>query len=681
MPQMNILSLIGGAIKASGSPATSASAMAQALAAATPNDAKEGFAPFLSQQAALLQKATKEGEEGALPPGLVANFLQRLSIVIADDAAANPQGDNAGAQQDGQRQSPLIGRIIQLLQQQGQGVATGQNTAVTLASLLKPEQVQELATLLQVSVSDIQEALEQLVAQSNAVVQQVPVQKPVVVDSKNAADEKDKLFDPSQLLSQSEVTVSESAEDAPDSTTDSDQVLPLGVLIQAGENSVALEKIQALFGDALNIVDVGDVVKNASATAATTTTPSSSSLEIPAIAVVSSESANPSQQAAIAKSPQSALNAISGNKGVSSRNSDGGITTPDAASGDEEENASLGATLSALMGASVSANSTAGDSQEKPTAVSVVADYLQRDMDVITRRGMPQSAQNAAQNSTPLPSQSSGINAGDNASAHRRNPQDSAEHPASHIGEVAAKSQGAVHRSERAAPWRDNNDDIKSQNIALNTASNAEGDAVAGFARFYDNENTAIADRLEASHDDAIGSIREAAATSIAGKLADKARQVDRSYLRGDAHAVSEQVLVKIRDLPQPGNHRIQIHLDPNELGKVDVTMDVAADGRTHITMTVDKRETFELLQRDRGSLEKALGDLGLKTDSGSMSFNLREQPKGQQQAAGEQGQQNQNNTFRNQDVLPEELREDMPPLEPYRSYLLNIDESVNISV
>jgi flagellar hook-length control protein FliK len=183
--------------------------------------------------------------------------------------------------------------------------------------------------------------------------------------------------------------------------------------------------------------------------------------------------------------------------------------------------------------------------------------------------------------------------------------------------------------------------------------------------------------------EDSITAIRENTVSQISARATKKITQAaERFALRQDNTVPAEQVLVRIRDLPRPGNHRIQIHLDPVELGKVDVTMDVAIDGRTQLTMTVDRKETLELLQRDRVSLEKSLNELGLKTDAGGMSFNLREQPKGQQQAAGDnQSQQNPQQPFRNQDVLPEELREDLTPLEPYRSYLLTLDESVNISV
>ncbi len=150
------------------------------------------------------------------------------------------------------------------------------------------------------------------------------------------------------------------------------------------------------------------------------------------------------------------------------------------------------------------------------------------------------------------------------------------------------------------------------------------------------------------------------------------------SVLKQDAPVpVAEQVLLKIRSGVTQNQKHYEIHLEPNDLGKVEVRMDVGADGRTHVAMTVDKKETLDLLQRDRVSLEKTLNDLGLKADAGSMSFNLREQGRGQQFADQQQG----NGGSWKGEPLPEELREDATPAQPYRGMILSLDEGVNIQV
>lgn len=88
--------------------------------------------------------------------------------------------------------------------------------------------------------------------------------------------------------------------------------------------------------------------------------------------------------------------------------------------------------------------------------------------------------------------------------------------------------------------------------------------------------------------------------------------------------AVPEQVQVAVKQAAKDGIDRIMIQLQPEELGRIDVRLDMHADGRAHIVFTVDKADTFEQLQRDARVLEKALQEAGVQADAGSMEFNLR---------------------------------------------------------
>ena len=87
-----------------------------------------------------------------------------------------------------------------------------------------------------------------------------------------------------------------------------------------------------------------------------------------------------------------------------------------------------------------------------------------------------------------------------------------------------------------------------------------------------------------------------------------------------------DQVAVHIATSAANGVDRIQIQLTPASLGRIDVEMEVAHDGRVDAVVRVDKPETMELLQRDARQLVRALQDAGLQADSGSLSFELRDQ-------------------------------------------------------
>jgi len=92
-----------------------------------------------------------------------------------------------------------------------------------------------------------------------------------------------------------------------------------------------------------------------------------------------------------------------------------------------------------------------------------------------------------------------------------------------------------------------------------------------------------------------------------------------------------DQVAVHIQRAAAAGEDRIRIRLHPAELGQIDVRLKVGHDGVVRAVVAVDRAETFNLMQRDAHGLERALQDAGLKTDSGSLSFNLRGEGQGGQ--------------------------------------------------
>ncbi|WP_026987221.1 flagellar hook-length control protein FliK [Fodinicurvata fenggangensis] len=99
----------------------------------------------------------------------------------------------------------------------------------------------------------------------------------------------------------------------------------------------------------------------------------------------------------------------------------------------------------------------------------------------------------------------------------------------------------------------------------------------------------------------------------------------------------ADQIAMKIHKAVAGGNDRISVQLHPAELGRVDVKLDFGQDGLLRASITAERPETLDLLQRDARALERALGDAGVKTDSGSLNFNARD-TAGQQQAF-DQGQ------------------------------------------
>lgn len=84
------------------------------------------------------------------------------------------------------------------------------------------------------------------------------------------------------------------------------------------------------------------------------------------------------------------------------------------------------------------------------------------------------------------------------------------------------------------------------------------------------------------------------------------------------------QVAVKLTNTAADGGGRVTIRLNPEELGKVDVKLELGRDGLVRATISAERPETLDMLQRDSRMLEKALQDAGLKTDQQSLAFDLR---------------------------------------------------------
>lgn len=145
---------------------------------------------------------------------------------------------------------------------------------------------------------------------------------------------------------------------------------------------------------------------------------------------------------------------------------------------------------------------------------------------------------------------------------------------------------------------------------------------------------------------------------------------------------VTEQVHVAVRQAAKDGIEQITVQLDPLELGRVEVNIQTNRDGLTQISFLVDKADTFDNLSRDARTLERALQEAGIKTDTGSMQFNLRQQPQQQQLHSDLNGQgqhQGQQHANANEDLAVS--RNTLAAINAVnRHYIFNVRDGVDIS-
>lgn len=87
-------------------------------------------------------------------------------------------------------------------------------------------------------------------------------------------------------------------------------------------------------------------------------------------------------------------------------------------------------------------------------------------------------------------------------------------------------------------------------------------------------------------------------------------------------------------------NRSITLQLDPPELGRVEVKMNFDKNKSVKAVLTVEKPETFHMLQRDAHALERAMNDIGLNAEGG-MSFELAQDGHDFNQDGGHDGSRN----------------------------------------
>jgi len=75
----------------------------------------------------------------------------------------------------------------------------------------------------------------------------------------------------------------------------------------------------------------------------------------------------------------------------------------------------------------------------------------------------------------------------------------------------------------------------------------------------------------------------------------------------------------------QSGKSRFEIRLDPPELGRIDVQLNVDSRGNVSPRLVVERPDTLNLLVRDAPQLQRTLQDAGLNI-AGSMQFSLADQ-------------------------------------------------------
>ena len=74
------------------------------------------------------------------------------------------------------------------------------------------------------------------------------------------------------------------------------------------------------------------------------------------------------------------------------------------------------------------------------------------------------------------------------------------------------------------------------------------------------------------------------------------------------------------------GSHRFDIRLDPEDLGRVDIALEIDQDGSIRAAIAVEKPEALQLITREARALEQAFDQAGFRRDENALSFSLSDQ-------------------------------------------------------
>ena len=113
-----------------------------------------------------------------------------------------------------------------------------------------------------------------------------------------------------------------------------------------------------------------------------------------------------------------------------------------------------------------------------------------------------------------------------------------------------------------------------------------------------------------------------------------------RDVYKGMSKEVIDQVKVNITKSAVKGVDKVEIQLKPEDLGRIEIKMQIGKDGKLQAHIIASRPETAEILQKDMAGLQKAFNEAGFQTDEGSLSFSFRNE--------GQSNQEQERNNLRN---------------------------------
>lgn len=201
---------------------------------------------------------------------------------------------------------------------------------------------------------------------------------------------------------------------------------------------------------------------------------------------------------------------------------------------------------------------------------------------------------------------------------------------------AAVSAQNVAEMSQSQGSWSAVGDDV--QNLIVAPVFNAAVSSVseAGMANVSAAANAEMGSAgLGTTVTVVSGEFVRAAKADVASE---NGQTSFRDVYKGMGREAVEQVKVNITKSAVKGIDKIDISLKPEDLGHVEIKMQIGRDGKLQAHIISTRPETMEALQKEMQSLEKAFNDAGFQTDEGSLSFSFRDGNQANQNQERENG-------------------------------------------
>ncbi len=192
----------------------------------------------------------------------------------------------------------------------------------------------------------------------------------------------------------------------------------------------------------------------------------------------------------------------------------------------------------------------------------------------------------------------------------------------------AQNSQPAVNTSPQIGLNKKTNSNNLSANILANAEKSVNNNiAQQNGAQFANLSNIKPARADNPIQSDPILSVQSNGQTAVISNFNASIKPLTTPYQQPTQNLNLPHIAYEFVSNVRAGISRFQIQLNPPEMGRIDVKMDIDNNGTLNARLSVERVETLDLLQRDARALERALAQAGLDNSKTNLEFSLKDNP------------------------------------------------------